>query len=133
MRFASFAAVGACGFVLQIATLQLLLIATPSGPLAATFAAVELAVLHNFVWHERWTWRDRRGGAQTAGVVRRLVRFHVANGVTSIGAAVACVALLTRALGWPPALANCVAVGLTGLVNFVALDRWVFARPRRAL
>ncbi len=129
MRFAAFAFVGACGLVVQMAALEVLLTATAAGPVVATAIAVELAVIHNFAWHERWTWRDRR--AATTG--QRLVRFHVANGVMSVGVALACVALLTRTLGWSPVLANTVAVALTGIVNFLALDRWVFAMPRRAL
>ncbi len=28
--------------------------------LVATALAVEMAVLHNFFWHRRWTWADRR-------------------------------------------------------------------------
>ena len=29
--------------------------------LMATLVAVEAAILSNFVWHYRWTWRDRSG------------------------------------------------------------------------
>ena len=64
-RFGAFAAVGVFGFVLQITAIASLLSAGWSY-LAATAAGVELAVLHNFWWHERWTWRDRTtspGGA----------------------------------------------------------------------
>ena len=51
--------------------------------LVATALAVELAVLHNFVWHERFTWKDRAGGPWRA-VVRRLLRFHAGNGLVSL-------------------------------------------------
>ena len=38
---------------------------TPT-PLSAgrPLIAVEAAVLHNFGWHERWTWRDRPRAGQ---------------------------------------------------------------------
>ena len=51
--------------------------------LLATALAVEAAVLHNFVWHERWTWSDRpvRGPQRLA----RLGQFHLANGAVSLG------------------------------------------------
>jgi len=131
MRFAAFALVGLSGFVLQMTALELLLRAGTAGPVAATAVAVELAVLHNFAWHERWTWHDRRRGG-IAGLAKRLAQFHVANGVLSLVVSVGCVAFTSRAFGWPPIASNVVAVALTGLLNFVALDRWVFAMPRRA-
>ena len=42
-------------------------------------------MLHNFVWHERWTWADRRfGGFAGPQTFARLVRFNVATGLISI-------------------------------------------------
>ena len=53
-----FVAVGAIGFTVQIAVLTVLTVgSTRAGP--ATAIAVETAVLVNFWWHERWTWRER--------------------------------------------------------------------------
>ncbi len=126
MRFAAFALVGACGFVVQMLALELLMRATAIGPLAATAVAVEIAVLHNFAWHERWTWRDRRRRRSEA-TLRRLWQFHLANGALSVGISLGCVALLTQLFGWPPIASNAIAVGITGLLNFLALDRWIFA------
>ena len=72
----------------------------PYAPAAA--AAVELAVLNNFFWHERWTWRDRtllRGRTarlvqlphlQRAHVHRRKRRVHDASGRVGRHAPVLC-------------------------------------------
>ncbi len=49
---------------------------------AATIVAVECAVLHNFVWHERWTWAHR--ALDWRGIPSRLLRFNVSNGLISI-------------------------------------------------
>jgi putative flippase GtrA len=57
-RWAAFNAVGLAGVAVQLACLALLVHAG-SHYLAATALAVEAAVLHNFLWHQRWTWRDR--------------------------------------------------------------------------
>ena len=69
-RVGPFMAVGALGFALQIAALALF---TAAGwPLiAAIAAAVEVAILHNFCWHERWTWRDRAAARRLAGTPAR--------------------------------------------------------------
>lgn len=118
-RWLKFSAVGGAGFAIQLAALWAL--ARAGLPVAiATALAVETAVLHNFVWHEVWTWR----GVDASRRWSRLWRFHAATGAISIAANVA-LTLIFRA--WFPLLAaNAMAVGVTGLLNFVAADRWVF-------
>jgi len=64
VRFLRFNAVGAMGIAVQIASLTLLVSALGVHYLPATAVAIELSVLHNFLWHERWTWRDRTGNAK---------------------------------------------------------------------
>jgi putative flippase GtrA len=48
-----FYTVGAAGVVVQLAALALLKSGFGLGVLPATAIAVEMAVLHNFFWHER--------------------------------------------------------------------------------
>jgi putative flippase GtrA len=94
--------------------------------MTATPVAVELAVVHNYLWHARWTWRDRPGGSPV-----RFVRFQLANGVASIAGNAALMALFAGAFGLPPMPANALAVGVMVAVNFVAADRWVFGAVDR--
>jgi putative flippase GtrA len=54
-----FITVGALGFAVQIAAFAILTSVGQWPWLPATIVAVELAVVHNFLWHDRWTWRDR--------------------------------------------------------------------------
>ncbi len=77
-----FTLVGMLGFAIQLLMIQVFTALT-SNYLMATAVAVELTVLHNFVWHERFTWRERVATG-VGGKLRRLVRFHVSNGATSI-------------------------------------------------
>ena len=86
--------------------------------------AVELAVLHNFFWHQRWTWRDRpsRGPAESW---RRLARFHAANGLVSLAGNVLITTALVQA-GLSTIPANFVATLACSLVNYVAGDLVVF-------
>jgi len=55
VRWARFNAVGIMGAALQVAALSLL-VTLGMHYLVATALAVEAAVLHNYVWHRRWTW-----------------------------------------------------------------------------
>lgn len=116
-----FNAVGMGGAALQVALLWSLQHAGVHY-LLATAVAVEAALLHNFFWHVRWTWRDRQPS---------LLRFHLANGVLSIVSNLLWMRLFTGWLGMPVAAANALAITLTSLVNFALGERWVFARPGR--
>ncbi|MGC4083588.1 MAG: GtrA family protein [Vicinamibacterales bacterium] len=125
-RAPAFVGVGAAGFVLQLGVLYVLVTMLRWPYPLATALAVESAVLNNFVWHERWTWRDRP--ATGADRLRRLCRFHVGTGLISIAGNVVVTALLVEWCGMPPLVANAAAVAVTSAANFAVADRWVFAR-----
>jgi putative flippase GtrA len=119
-RFVRFNVVGALGFALQLTVLAMLEHA--GWPvLLATLVAVEAAVLHNFGWHERWTWADQRAGTR----VGRLSRFHVTNGVISL-VGNATVTTTLAAAGTPAIIANVAAVLACAGANFAAAHLFVF-------
>jgi putative flippase GtrA len=59
VRWCKFNLVGAVGILVQFGVLFLLKSGLHFNYLAATALAVEVAVAHNFFWHERFTWADR--------------------------------------------------------------------------
>jgi archaetidylinositol phosphate synthase len=128
-RWGRFNVVGIAGFGLQLGALWMLVRLAGLNYLVATAVAVELALLHNFVWHEVWTWK----GLPAAGRWRRLARFHVANGFLSIVSNVAFTWVLMQA-HLPLLVANAAAVGATAVLNFALAVMWVFpasaASPR---
>jgi putative flippase GtrA len=97
--------------------------------LVATAIADEAAVLHNFAWHRRWTWRDRAASVDRRASRAALGRFHLANGLVSLVGNVALMALLAGTLHLPPVAANALAILVCSLVNFALGDRWVFSEP----
>jgi putative flippase GtrA len=125
-RTLPFVAVGAAGFVVQLASLHALVAYGHVHYLAATALAVEAAILHNFVWHSRWTWRDR---PHVPGMKRwvRLARFNGLSALSSIVGNVVVTGLFVTMMGLPVILANALAVAMVSALNFVGLDRWVYA------
>ena len=117
---------GALGFVVQLSALAWLTISEGVPYPAATAIAVELAVLHNFCWHEHWTWRDRT--AARGGMLVRLGKYHLTTGITSIGGNLLLTAMWAELLGLHAIAANGAAVAMMSLANFLLADRWVFAR-----
>jgi putative flippase GtrA len=125
-----FTLVGIVGYVVQTAALWLLAGRADVAILPATLLSTELAVLHNFVWHVRWTWADRPAGP--LATLGRLLRFNVANGGVSLVGGALLMPLLVTALGVHYLLANLITVLICAIVNYLAGDHWVFAHARPA-
>jgi len=125
-RFGRFNLVGALGTVLQLAILAVLTKGFGLSSVASTPIAVELVLLHNFLWHERFTWNDRRADG-TASPVIRLWRFHAANGVVSLCGNTLLMYCLVERLRLPMGPSALGAISLCALVNFRVADRWVYA------
>ena len=124
-RWASFATVGAIGLAVQLGALAVLTGWAELPAPVATTIAVEVTVLHNFAWHEWWTWRDRARTTRGRWPLR-CARFHAASGLVSLGGNVALTLALVEWLRAPIVIANACAVAILGLVNFVVADRFVF-------
>ncbi len=129
-RLSAFIVVGVAGFGLQVLTLSWLTGRNVGLPVPlATLLSVEAAVLHNFAWHERWTWAERNG---RRGRLGRLLRFHAGAGLTSLFGNVTITTALVTLYAWPVAVANLAAVAAMSAVNFLIADRWIFAGRRLA-
>lgn len=121
---ARFVAIAVLGFLVQAAVLYALTAgAIVPMPLAVAIA-VECAILHNFFWHERWTFAAR-GCARGAWLVR-LWRFNGAAAVMSVAGNVILTAAFVTLMPMPLVAANALAVAALGVVNFLLADRWVF-------
>lgn len=118
-RWLRFNAVGVMGAGVQLGVLALLL-KLHIHYLVATAIAIEVALVHNYVWHRRWTWVGEGGS---------LWRFHLSNGVISLCSNLLLMRLFTGAMGWPPVPANLAAIAINSLLNFFMASRWVFASP----
>ena len=100
VRWIKFNVVGILGAGVQLAVLTLL-VKLGLNYLVATVVAVETALLHNYVWHVRWTWKERRESRLAA-----LWRFQCSNGLVSILSNVVLMRVFTGWAGWPAAPAN---------------------------
>lgn len=123
IRWGKFNGVGAMGMVLQLTALGVFERCAPGHYLVASAAAVELAILHNFVWHLHYTWRDR---SDDSAPLIRLVRFHLSNGLVSMVGNLMILRLLVEEARMPILIADGIAILLCSLINFRLGDRWVF-------
>lgn len=123
VRWWKFNLVGAVGMVLQLVVLGLFTRLMPEHLLLATAGAVECTLLHNFVWHVHYTWRDRQDGSGRMG---QLLRFHLSNGMVSLGGNLLLMRLLVQEAHFPMLVSNGIAILSCSIVNFYLGDHWAF-------
>ncbi len=124
-RLLRFAFGGFGGFVAQMVTLALLTEWLSVHYLAATIVSVEAAILLNFMWHERWTWRDRPVSTSSERW-QRLARFNALTGLTSITGTAIIASILVEGFSLPPVIANIVSVAALSVINFIGANALVF-------
>jgi putative flippase GtrA len=128
-RWTRFASVGVVGFLVQLVTLYVMTTRLRLPSILSVLLAVEAAILHNFIWHERWTWRDRAGDVSCGAIAERLLRFNATSGAVSLFGNVLFTGILSAA-HVPVLVANVIAVGCLTVVNYLAADRIAYALPR---
>lgn len=155
LRWWRFNLVGAMGIAVQLSALFLLKSVFHFNYLAATAVAVEAAVVHNFVWHEQFTWADRvlrpETKTQTSGAeaqsplgrlfaalkrcstetfrspsVRRFLRFNLTTGGVSIAGNLALMKVIVGFGHVNYFAANAIAIALCSVANFLVSDEFVF-------
>ncbi len=116
--------------VLQLAALAVFTRWAAGHYLYATIAAIELTLLHNFLWHLHYTWRDRRG---SSAPVIQLVRFHLSNGLVSMAGNLLLMPLLVGEARIPLLVSNAIAIVCCSIVNFCLGENWAFASGNESI
>jgi putative flippase GtrA len=125
IRWLKFNAVGGLGIGVQLGVLLALKTGFHLGYLLATALAVEAAVLHNFLWHERYTWADRVQPSWRKSLPR-LLRFNLTTGGISIVGNLVLLRMFTVCFNLNYMLADAIAIAACSLVNFYMSDLAVF-------
>lgn len=134
-RWCRFNIVGGIGIVVQFAALFLLKSLLEFNYLVATTIAVEAAIVHNFVWHEQFTWVDRvKSKAPASGPDRpawmssliRFLRFNFTTGAVSLLGNLALMKVMVGRGHMNYLLANALTIVLCSAANFLVSDEWVF-------
>ena len=124
-RWLKFSAVGWLGVGVQLCMLTLLAGQLGLHYLVATALAVESAIIHNFFWHERWTWGDR-GFRGRPGRLKRLVRFNAASGTVSIMGNLVFMSIFVGQFGLHYLVGNIASIASCAILNFIISDKLVF-------
>ena len=119
-QLGQFCAVGAVGYVINLAVYTALLHAGLHYLLAATLSFL-VAVANNYWLNRHWTFRDRRAGVAAQGM-----RFFLIS-VASLGANLLVLHVLIT-LGLGKLVGQAIAIVLVTPLNFVGNKLWSFRR-----
>jgi putative flippase GtrA len=119
VQLAKFAAVGATGYVVNLAVYTALLRGAGWHYVYAATVSFLVAVTNNYLWNRVWTFRDQRGHLAFQGL-----RFFVV-ALVAYGANLGILSALI-ALGTDKVLAQAIAIVLVTPLNFVGNKLWSF-------
>lgn len=125
IRWCKFNLVGGIGIGVQFGALFLMKGVLGFDYLYATAVAVETAVVHNFVWHEQFTWADRVQSSWRRSLAR-FARFNLTTGAVSLIGNLALMKVMVGQGHMNYLVANAIAIVLCSIANFLVSDQWVF-------
>jgi putative flippase GtrA len=119
-QLARFTAVGASGYVINLATFAVCVHAIGLDYRIAAIAAFAVAVSNNFWWNRHWTFDARDGDA--GGQAMRFLVVSIAAFVVNLGL----LQLLVGRAGLPEVVAQAIAVAAATPCNFLGNKLWTF-------
>ncbi|MBA3384301.1 MAG: GtrA family protein [Actinobacteria bacterium] len=123
IQLAKFTAVGASGYVVNLAVFAALVLGADLDHRLAAVCSFLVAVTNNYTWNRLWTFHGERGHVAYQGA-----RFFFVALLALIANLVALEVLI--ALGLPEIAAQAIAVVLVTPINFVGNKLWTFRRNR---
>jgi putative flippase GtrA len=90
---------------------------------------VEAAIVHNFIWHERFTWAEcARLSARRSTL--SFLKFNATTGMFSIAGNLLLMRVFAGITHLPYVAANLLSISSCSILNFLVSDRLVFRTNR---
>jgi dolichol-phosphate mannosyltransferase len=119
--FYKFAVVGALGTLLNLLLMSLMVEIFATGLLTASVFAIEIAIIHNFLFNNFWTFGIQRSGSS---LIKRFLHFNLIS-CGSVVINVAVTAILIRTGAWY-LLAQAIGIATAFTSNYLISTRLVF-------
>jgi len=124
-KWIRFNAIGTMGVGVQLLFLFLLQTFFHLSYLLSTAIAVQCALIHNFFWHQKWTWKSAAGVTKKESF-RRFVRFNSSSGPISILGNVGFTSMIISVVHLPYLISNLLAIATCNVANFVLAGKFAF-------
>jgi dolichol-phosphate mannosyltransferase len=96
----------------------------------ASMMAIEIAIIHNFIWYRNWAWADRREQSARLPFFRQLLLYNVATGAVDLLVNVSILWLLYRFFGVYYLVANIIGMILGPFIKFWLNEKIIFKETR---
>ena len=124
-KWLRFNTIGVMGVGVQLSVLLTLRSHLEINPFVASFFAIQCAVIHNFLWHQKWTWSNAKVSGRKA-IFRRFLRFSSSSGTISTIGTLGFTAILVQAVNLPYVVCNLLAIAACNVANFLFSNTFVF-------
>jgi len=123
-RLASFGIVGISGIFVNMGILWIITHYANIHYALASPIAIELSIINNFIWNDRFTWHGRRSALQHS-IWYGLLRFNLVSWIAGSMNWLLLIAF-TEGLGLYYLWGNLLAIAIASALNFVLNEKWTF-------
>lgn len=124
-RWIRFNAIGMMGTGVQLLLIFFLRSLFQLNYLVATLIGVQCSLIHNFFWHQRWTWKNSISIGRKASF-QRFLRFNSTSGTISMMGNLGFTSILVQAVHLPYLVCNILAIGGCNILNFFLANNFAF-------
>jgi len=96
----------------------------------ASVLAIEIAILHNFIWLRYWAWSDRKAEGVRPPFFKQLAIYNLATGAVDLTANVSILWLLATFAGVQYLIANIIGMILGPFIKFWINEKLIFKETR---
>jgi putative flippase GtrA len=96
----------------------------------ASMLAIEVAIIHNFIWLRYWAWSGRVVDGKRPPFFRQLFIYNIATGAVDLVANVSILWLLATLFGVHYLLANIIGMILGPFIKFWVNEKLIFKEAR---
>jgi dolichol-phosphate mannosyltransferase len=125
-RFLKFCLVGGSGILVNMFFFWIFYKKLEIYSLFASFLAIQIAILNNFIWNDKWTWREKRKPG-IKNFFKRLGKFAITSNLTSASGNLLGIWFFLNILKWHYLFANFLAISLGVILNFLINHYWTYS------
>jgi dolichol-phosphate mannosyltransferase len=125
VRLLKFGTVGGSGVIVNSGILYLLTEFLSIDYRISSLAAIECAIINNFLWNYYWTFSERKS-ARKRGFFSMMLKFNLSSGFTAFVVNWGILFILTEHFHIYYQISNLIGIGLGTIVNFCFSHFWAF-------
>lgn len=125
VRLLKFGTVGGSGVIVNSGILYVLTELFSIDYRISSLAAIELAIINNFLWNYYWTFSERKA-TRKRGFLSMMLKFNLSSGFTAFVINWGTLFLLTEHFHVYYQISNLIGIGLGTMVNFCLSHFWAF-------